>query len=340
MSIVHYNGSLGEFDYNDKLFKVEQGVTDRITYVGESSIVSIPNGLTDFNGLFRNRVFNETFKIEHVNCSVSDSDGPEMFEMFSRCTFNKGLDLGNEFSVNSDVDVLFDECIFKGFLKLGNNFVLSYRFFKGCKFYEGCNLGDIKISDNIREALCDAYLGDDFYLPDIAGIEKIFECDWNVKDVCPVRFPSYVMSKAKSKKLYDKLENLDGMYTEDFEEAVKYIKRELASACKKMRKGKLLISDCTKSVVASLKDGKTIKEIKDIFGYKYDTEMIDSVYYNICSKLESSCMKDISNTFVVEGKSSKYTVGEMQEMLVKRGYPREVVNACLVGYLSSEYLCN
>lgn len=55
-------------------------------------------------------------------------------------------------------------------------------------------------SDRVSYCLKDCKLNDDFCLPDV--LYAVFESDFSDKVVCPLRFPSYVMSESDSFELY------------------------------------------------------------------------------------------------------------------------------------------
>ena len=98
-------------------------------------------------------------------------------------------------------------------------------------------------------------------------------------------------------------------------------------------------SHVSKEVIAMLKQRKSKDDVLSMLvskGISFDSAI--SLYSIAINPLKVKCKNDISKIFVVEGKSSKYTVGEVREYLQDRGYPKEIVNNCLLEYLKNEYL--
>lgn len=66
----------------------------------------------------------------------------------------------------------------------------------------------------------------------------------------------------------------------------------------------------------------------------FDTSVIEKALDVVYKKLVDSCYNDISNLIIV----NKYTVGEAQELLISKGLSKNIVNECLVKYLSQHIL--
>lgn len=334
--LQHYSGSLGEFDYDDKLWKLveTQGQGSLLEYIGESCDVEIPKGLKTFNYLFNERVFDNTFRILMIDTNTGNS---KMFShMFNKCHFKSGLDLGN--FTYKYADSMFSKCVFYGKLNFGSNFYVGNCCFEGSTFKKGCNLLSIKTSsDRVDCCLKDCKLNDDFCLPDV--LSSVFESDFSDKVVCPLRFPSYVMSESDSFELYGLNIKLFDFDEDEYQQAVNYVSEQLNDAVKKMIFVGKNKSHVSKEVIAMLKQRKSKDDVLSTLVSKgMSFESANSLYSNTVKPLKGKCKNDIAKIFVVEGKSSKYTVGEVREYLQDRGYPKEIVNNCLLEYLKNEYL--
>lgn len=398
--IKHYKGEYGECDYNDNLFELSN---IGLRYIGESCTVVLPDGLNDYGGMFRERTFKDTLKVI-LNYS-GDMGNILIGELFYHCTFEHGVDLSDfcKNAYNSQDNegnpycegVFMEHCIIKEKLIFADNFICGYRNFLYCSFLDGANLGTVKeFSGDSVECFCGALLSDGFYLPDVKGVNNVFDSCWEGMPTCPKRFPSYVMSQEKSEFLYninkhmyakrDQERSLAEFWhrenghqinyqaVEKYEkewditamkikekfgesaytgydglllskEVYDYFNKELKIALEKLKKGKDLISRCKQEMLKLLKDGKSQKEAIAILSKNFDfnIDMCNTIYQSIENSLIDKCSLDISSIFRIdEGTSvSKYTVGEMKELLMKRGYSEFVVLKCLVDYLKDEYLC-
>lgn len=334
--IKHYSGSLGEFDYDDKLWKLveTQNQGSLLEYIGKSCDVEIPKGLKTFNYMFNERVFDNTLRILMIDTNTGNSE--MFFHMFIRCKFKSGLDLGN--FTYKYADSMFTKCIFYGKLNFGSNFYVGNCCFEGSTFKKGCNLLSIKTSsDRIGYCLKDCKLNDDFCLPDV--LSAVFESDFSDKVVCPLRFPSYVMSELDSFELYNLNIKLFDFDEDEYQQAVNCVSGQLNEAVKKMISAGKIESIFSKKVVAMLRQCKSKDDVLSMLtsnGVSF--ELANSLYSNIVNPLKDKCKMGISKIFIVDGKSSRYTVGEVRNYLQNKGYPEEIVNNCLLEYLQNQYL--
>lgn len=390
--IKHFKSDYGECDYDDSLFKQEGNF---LKYIGESCDVVVPTGLSMYGGLFEKRTFKDTLK---VNCDFSGNINSDLFRnLFEYCIFEHGVDL-SDFCKNAsyeDIGVLYFMfgCVIKEKLIFADNFIVGDRSFCYSEFLNGANLGSVKMFSGV-EFLGDAYLSDDFYLPDIKSADIVFDTVYEGTLCCPRRMPSYVMSEEKCNLLYainnhifddrnyerqteevcykqyghkidyeeiTKYEVEWDLYSKKIKEkfgedayseegilpldgkAVKYLEKELSIAVEKLKKGKGIVSRCKQEMVKLLKEGKSEKEAISILSKNpdFNVDLCNTIYTGIENSLIDKCSIDISSIFRVENDTSvsKYTVGEMKELLMKRGYPELVVLKCLVDYLKDEYLC-
>ena len=191
--------------------------------------------------------------------------------------------------------------------------------------------------NRVGYCLKDCKLNDDFCLPDV--LSSVFEYDFSDKVVCPLRLPSYVMSESDSFELYGLNIKLFDFDEDEYQQAVNYVSGQLNDAVKKMISAGKNESHASKEVIAMLRQCKSKEDVLSMLvskGIRF--ELANSLYSNTVNPLKGKCKNDISKIFVVEGKSSKYTVGEVREYLQNRGYPEEIVNNCLLEYLKNEYL--
>lgn len=98
-----------------------------------------------------------------------------------------------------------------------------------------------------------------------------------------------------------------------------------------------------KELIKLLKEGKTINEAKRIVSESYSEfthEIVESSAIVLIGELSKSCLSAIPSLFSIEnGKElSTYTVGEVRDLLLEKGFPREVVTDTIVTYLESERL--
>ena len=334
--VKHYSGSLGDFDYDDKLWKLveTQNQGSLLEYIGKSCDVEIPKGLKTFNYMFNERVFDNTLRILMIDTNTGNR---EMFShMFNTCQFKSGLDLGN--FTYKYADSMFSKCIFYGKLNFGSNFYVGNCCFEGSTFKKGCNLLSIKTSsDRVCYCLKDCRLNDDFCLPDV--LSSVFESDFSDKVVCPLRFPNYVMSESDSFELYNLNIKLFDFDEDEYQQAVKYVSEQLNGAVKKMVFAGKIESIFSKKVVAMLRQRISKDDILSMLTSKgISFELANSLYSNIVNPLKDKCKKDIYKIFIVDGKTSRYTVGEVRDYLQNKGYPEEIVNNCLLEYLQNQYL--
>lgn len=119
---------------------------------------------------------------------------------------------------------------------------------------------------------------------------------------------------------------------------------------KKQNRKLKLEKQCKKELLKLLKEGKTISEARqslvssciDLSGYSQHDfeELLDSAVIFISEALTSNCNTDASNllSFKSNDKYSKYTIGEVRDKLLAKGYPKEIIYECILNYISDQYL--
>ena len=144
---------------------------------------------------------------------------------------------------------------------------------------------------------------------------------------------------------------LDSLF-EDKEQARKFELEEAEQELReKQQKRKTdLEEQCKKELLKLLKEGKTISEARqsllssgiDLSGHSQHDfkEILDSAVIFISEALTRNCKTDISNllSFKSNNKYSKYTIGEVRDKLLAKGYPKEIVYECILNYISDQYL--
>ena len=355
--IKHYKGKLGEFDYDDTLWEiclkrelpgyskdVAESEDQVVHYIGNSSVVNIPKGLINYCLLFYKCIFNDTFILEYAdltNCISAD-------RMFSYCKFLKGIDLKNNFDTrnckNKNFHMLFVESEFYDFINLGSNFYIfsSGTMFGWCKFQTGCNLKDLKCNIDLSEEVCvgecfsGCYFNDDFYLPDEDFIWLMAENNGN-EDVSPSHYPSYAMSE-EDNKWFEHVNK--HFWDKNFEIDYDAYETKMKEAFNKMRKGGSLVTRCRQEMLKLLKEGKSKEDVIANLSTnsEFNKGMLQSIYCTIESSLVNKCSFEVNNMFKIEDVKSHYTVGEIRKALLQKGYPKDIVNDCIVNYLENEYL--
>lgn len=186
----HYKGSLGEFDYDDDVFRVEiYNSSDILHYIGNEKTVSLPNGCTSTKYMFSNRSLPKGFSLYE---GFDTRDVYNMVGMFYNCDLPDGFSLGSGF--NTD-DVLIMDDMFRGChahstLNLGPMFSTKHvdfmdRMFAEAKFDNGLILGDNFDTSNVvsmKEMFraCEVgskfSLGDKFDTSDVKYFGAMFYC--------------------------------------------------------------------------------------------------------------------------------------------------------------------
>ena len=115
------------------------------------------------------------------------------------------------------------------------------------------------------------------------------------------------------------------------------------------------IKECQKALLKLIKEGKTLNEARRILSNPLECKNYSSVIGDIdtqsvaiisisCNelqkKLSSSCIKETVSLLSKKDDSgySSYSVGEVQGLLLSKGFPKDIVNECLIDYLRNEYL--
>ena len=208
MALVHYEGKLGEFDYDDEVFEIS--VKDRLRlredYKGP---IDLPHGCVSCVSLFEGR--------DLTGCSLRDFDTStvvDMGGMFLGCKLPDSFALGDKFDTSrvTNMASMFRACeLPKGFT-LGDKFDTSNvinmaSMFNGCTFPEGFTLGDKFDTSNVEN------MGHMF-----------FECIFNEDFILGSKFDTSKVTKMTSMFIKAKLPSgFKGLVS--FSEIIKTLKR-------------------------------------------------------------------------------------------------------------------
>ena len=328
--LKHYEGEAGVFDYNDEEFNIikNEGV---LGYIGNANTVNLPEGCISTSFMFyQNGVLPIDFTLGD---NFDTSSVVNMNAMFCDCQLPKGFSLGDKFNTSSVVDMGCMFCL----SNLPYNFTLGDKFdtssvksmqgmFYSCQLPEGFTLGDKFDTSSVKdmhemfrdcilpEGFC---LGSNFNVSNVVDMDDMFYgCYYNGCDIYK----------------YFNLKQGDNL--------------GVIKALKGVNNGSSI--DCQRVIANLIKKGKTLEEAQHILcnPYKYieyssilggnvfDTSVIEKALDVVYKKLVDSCYNDISNLIIV----NKYTVGEAQELLISKGLSKNIVNECLVKYLSQHIL--
>ena len=176
MAIQHYEGMIGTFDYDDRVWRIKElelheGSIPRLCFNDYQGPISLPKGITSCSHLFMYADLTgcwfedfDTSSVTSMEAMFCDCKIPEGFTlgdkfdtsnvtnmeaMFSRCTMSKGFSLGDKFNTGSvkDMHEMFYRCKLPEGFTLGDKFdtsnVSDMRFmFESCELPEGFTLGD------------------------------------------------------------------------------------------------------------------------------------------------------------------------------------------------------
>lgn len=247
-------------------------------------------------------------------------------QMFCNCgKLPVGFTLGDKFDTHSAINInsMFYGCSLQEGFTLGDKFdtsnVEDMRWlFAYCKLPEGFSLGNKFNTSSVKYI---AYmfqgcefpevftLGDEFdvsHIPDVGN-------EWDEEIGCmflDCNLPKDVLKKSR-------------------DEIIEYLRG----------KDKDYIN-CKKELLKLLKNGKSLEEAKmKLSKSNIKPDVLELVSKNIVLALSDRCLNETNNFFIKKNGISNYTVGEIRKKLLGRGYPREIVNECIVNYLENKYLC-
>ena len=160
--IKHYKGKLGEFDYDDKEFKITDPYNkEHLHYIGKGLLVDLPKGCINTRYMFARCELPRGFTLGNFDTSnVVDMDS-----MFYKCKIPKGFTLGDKFDTSNvrDMECMFSECEMPEGFTLGDKFNISkVRYinfmFSFCRYggsplsnkFGNYNMGSIKIINLLK----------------------------------------------------------------------------------------------------------------------------------------------------------------------------------------------
>ena len=105
------------------------------------------------------------------------------------------------------------------------------------------------------------------------------------------------------------------------------------------------VESCIKDIVVLLKSGvcSTQDLVLELIDMGYGVRTVRKALNDFNSKIKNSCLEMVQrfvNIVDTTNKSgyTKYSLGEIREEIVKKGYPVDLINECLMQVLSDQYI--
>lgn len=101
-----------------------------------------------------------------------------------------------------------------------------------------------------------------------------------------------------------------------------------------------ILEQCKRELIKLLSSGKSLTDASKELQDKYMYVNIEEISGEISAAFTEKCSKDVFKLLEIPSGSSycRYTIGDVVEKLVKAGYPRDVVNECVIGYIRDQYI--
>ena len=98
--------------------------------------------------------------------------------------------------------------------------------------------------------------------------------------------------------------------------------------------------NCKKDLIKLLKEGKSIRDALRCLTTRYPMVNIDRISSECLSKLYIECSKNVSRLLEIPIGSEycRYTIAEVRKKLQEAGYPKEVVDDCILNYIGDQYI--
>lgn len=292
--------------------------------------------VTDMSCMFYNFVMPEGFTLgKHFDTSrVVDMEC-----MFDSCKISKGFELGNSFYTGNveNLHCMFYDCSLPAGFTLGDHFdtsnVEEFRgMFLGTKFQKGFTLGNkfsmnkARFVDSMFSNVINGLKIHDLGENQDLDLVKVFQ-DATIAD--DYKFPSWL--------------NLED-YVDEGGASIRYkgISYDFPNSVLSLlfvEKSEVTKS-CRIDLLEMLKSGKSIERVRlELSNNGYDAPVVDCCIAMVGGKLNSSCMETIKKLMIIskEGYSS-YTISEVKEKLLAKGYPKEIVYECILNYIGDQYL--
>ena len=190
---------------------------------------------------------------------------------------------------------------------------IDYRDFSYCIFKDGyefesyiCNIAPL----DLAYCFSYAYMGEGFLLP------QDFSTKYFANMFTFAKLPKRVAEEGITNK-------------SDVEEIVSSLKKMNVSTKEKIMSAlKLLIQQ-----------GKSFENSRSILlSWGADVSVVNGITFSMEDVFRDKCTSTIDKLLVVKGEKSRYTIGEVKEILVSRGYPVDLVDSCIVEYLKDQYI--
>ena len=98
--------------------------------------------------------------------------------------------------------------------------------------------------------------------------------------------------------------------------------------------------NCKRALTELLKSGTSREYIIGYLKEQYKSIDVDSIYVEFNSKLSTECSKNVSSLLEIPVGSEycRYTIAEVRKKLCEAGYPKEVVDDCILNYIGDQYI--
>lgn len=97
---------------------------------------------------------------------------------------------------------------------------------------------------------------------------------------------------------------------------------------------------CKHALIELLKSGKSREYIIGYLKEQYRSIDVDSIYVEFNSKLSTECSKNVSSLLEIPVGSEycRYTISEVRNKLREAGYPKKIVDDCILNYIGDQYI--
>lgn len=264
-----------------------------------------------------------------------------MSAMFYGSTFMGSTDLSN-LKVQGECNNLFYLCKFSGDVVfpelLENSMCNGFATFTFASFYGKVDFNNML--NDIKDFNCtfmNAYFGEDFLFPDDFTLygkqcKDVFrEASFSDGFYLPANFMCGGGTLGLASAMYDRVLLSELVGSSDDLAIVSWLKAKNPDLNKK--------NENVENVINLLKAGIPVERIRiDLVGEtKLTTDEIKQIMSDAYQFVYKECFGFCSDLFSYIG---SYTVGDIQEKLLSKGYAKEIVDACIVDFLRNKYLEN
>ena len=356
--IRHYDGGYkGSCDYDDELWEViaeppteEMQSTNYLHWKGRSSVCDIPDGIENCDGMFSFCVFPSDFRFGSFDTSRVDS----MMDMFSHATFNEGFTLGSNFDTRNvgSMRAMFMNA------KLNSGFTLGDKFDTSEVVDMQCMFTGVVFTD--PNALCSKFSVRNVEYAINMFSDATFCSGFTLGSQFKLSCEASVTGMFDGTKFNEDFRFEDGCYINytpgDYEDFPITERTKLPSRVYKYLQEGVPIAE--QNVVALYSMGsteftrETIVEFSKLIGKgiplsvayyqlmeKVDSFNVDGAYRIVRGRYLDNLKPAVSELLKLNSLGYSYvTIGDCRKVLIEKGYPVDLVNECIVDYLSEQYV--